>query len=145
MFLEKRPDLEDARVKLLIDVGRVLEAAEIYAKNGNMLKAVRILSAPATYSADHARRTIEYLLTGLRRSLTFGVHPGSNPTASKLLGYADRLDRSVMTEQEIDEVSLSHPFSWQALHPGISSLQCLKRSNVLTVQVSAHSPRLSLR
>ena len=144
-FLEKRPDLDNARVKLLIDLGRILEAADIYAKNGNMLKAVKILSAPATYSTDHARRTIEYLLTGLRRSLTFGVHPGSSPTASKLLGYADRLDRSVMTKQEIDEVSPAYPFHQWVLHPRTSSLQCSKQSNVLTVQVSARSPRLSLR
>ena len=145
MFLEEHAGLDDARVKLLIDLGRVLEAAEIHARNSNMLKAVRILSAPATYSANNAQRMIEYFLTGLRRSLTLGVHPGSSPTASKLLAYADRLDRSVMTEQETDEVSPSHPSSWQVLHPGISSLQCSKRSNMLTVQVSANSQGLSLR
>jgi hypothetical protein len=111
VFLEKRSDLEDAHVELLIDLDRILEAAEIPARNGNMLKAVKILSSSATYVVDHARQMIEYLLTGLRRSLTLGVFPSleSSPTVSKLLGYTDRLDRSVMTKQETDEVSPYHP------------------------------------
>ena len=144
MFLEKHTTLDDARVKLLIDLGRILEAARVYAKNGNILKAVKILSAPATYSVDHARPMIEYLLTGLHRSLTLGILSASSPTASKLLIHADRLDRSVMTKQEIYEVSPSHPFNLRALHPRTSSLQCSNRSSVPTVQVSTHLLILSL-
>jgi hypothetical protein len=108
-FLENH-GLDEARVELLIDLGRIPEAAEILAKRGNMLKAVEILSAPATYSVDHVRPMIEYLLTGLRRGLTLGVLPISSPIASKLLVRAGRLDKSAMTKKEADEVSPSHPF-----------------------------------
>ena len=105
-FLEDY-DLDEARIELLIDLDRILEAAGIHAKNGDMLKAVILLSAPATYSADHVRPTIEYLLMGLRRGLTLGVLPTSSPAVSRLLVHADRLDKSAMTEQEVDEVGLS--------------------------------------
>ena len=105
-FLEEY-DLDEARVELLIDLGRILKAAAVHAKNGDMLKAVRLLSAPATYSVDHVRPTIEYLLIGLRRGLTLGVPPISSPVVSKLLVWADQLDKSAMTEQEVDEVGLS--------------------------------------
>ena len=145
MFLEKRPCLYNARVELLIGLSRILEAAGIYAENGNMLKAVRILSAPDTYCVDHARPMIDYLLVGLRQSLTLGVVPASNPTASRLLVHADRLDKSIMTESEIDEVNPFHLLNRRASHPRTFSSRCSKRSNVLTVQVSARSPKLSSR
>lgn len=145
MFLEKRPYLYNARVELLIGFGRILEAAAICAENGNMLKAVKILSAPATYSVDHARPMIDYLLTGLRKSLTLGVVPAFSPTASKLLEHTDRLDKTIMTEPEIDEVNHFHPFNRRASHPRTFSSRCSKRSNVLTVQVSVRSPKVSSR
>jgi len=103
-FLEDY-DLDEARVKLLMELGRVTKAAAIHAKNGNILKAVEILTASGL-SVDHVRHAIEYLLTGLRRSLTLGVLPASNSTASKLLVYADKLDEGAITEQEANEVSL---------------------------------------
>ena len=103
-FLESC-DLDEARIELLIDLGRIREAAGVHAKNGDMLGAVQVLTAPTTHSVDHVRPMIEYLLTGLRRGLTLGMIPKSSPSTSKLLGYADRLDKSVMTEQEVDEVS----------------------------------------
>ena len=141
-FLEDY-DLDEARLKLLMELGRVTKAAAIHAKNGNILKAVEVLTA-STCSVDHVRPTIEYLLIGLRQSLTLGVLPASSPTASKLLVYADQLDKGAMTEPEINEVSPFHPFVRQVLHPGTSSSQCSKQSDVLTTRVSAHSPRLSL-
>ena len=110
VFLGDHTDLYDAHVKLLMDLGRILEAAGIHAKNGNMLKAVEVLIASA-HSVEHVRPTIEYLLTGLRRSLTFGVLPMSSSIASKLLALEDRLDKSAMTVQEIDEVGPPHPFN----------------------------------
>ena len=117
MFLENNRDLDEARVKLLIDLGRILEAAGVHAQNGNMLKAVEILAVPATYSVDHVRPTIEYLLTGLRRSLTLGILPASSPIASKLLARTDRLEKSAMTAQEVDEVSPSRTLDRRVLHP----------------------------
>jgi hypothetical protein len=113
-FLENQ-DLDEARVELLTDMGRIRDAAGVHAKNGNMLKAVELLNAPATYNADYVRPTIEYLLTGLRRALTIGVLPISSPIASKLLVRADRLDKSAMTKQEVNEVSASRSFNWRAL------------------------------
>ena len=108
-FLEEY-DLDEARVKLLMELGRVLKAAGIHAKNGDMLKAVEILTASA-HNVDHARPAIEYLLTGLRRTLTLGVLPTSSPIGSKLLVFADRVNKNAMMEQEIDEVCLSYPFN----------------------------------
>ena len=102
-FLEDY-DLDEARVKLLMELGRVTKAAAIHAKNGKILKAVEVLTT-SVHGVDHVRPMIEYLLTGLRRSLTLGVLPVSNPAASKLLVYADKLDNSAMTEQEVEEVS----------------------------------------
>jgi hypothetical protein len=103
-FLEEY-DLDEARAGLLIGLGRILEAAEIHAKNGNMLEAVGMLSASAARNIDHARQMITYLLTGLWQGFTLGVLPGSSSVALKLLGLADRLDKSAMMEQEVDEVS----------------------------------------
>jgi len=108
-FLEDY-DLDEARAELLVQLGRVLTAAEIHAKNGNMLKAVKILTASA-HRVDHVRPTIEYLLTGLWRGLTFGVLPTSDSIASKLLVLAVWLDESAMTEQEVDEACLSRLFN----------------------------------
>ena len=104
-FLEDY-DLDEARLKLLMELGRVLKAAGIHAKKGNLLRAIELLTA--TPRADHVRPTIEYLLAGLRRNIALGVLPNSNPTALKLLAYADRLDKSAMTEQEINEACPSH-------------------------------------
>ena len=113
-FLEDY-DLDEARLKLLMELGRVTKAAAIHAKNGNILKAVEVLTA-SVHGVDHARPMIEYLLTGLRQSLTLGVLPTSNSTASKLLVYTDKLDSGAMTEQEVNEVSPSHPFDRRVLH-----------------------------
>ena len=103
-FLEEY-GLDEARTELLIELGRVPEAAGIYAKNGDMLKAVEILTASA-HNIHHVRPAIEYLLTGLRRTLTLGILPMASAAASKLLVIADQLDTSFVTEQEVGEVCL---------------------------------------
>jgi hypothetical protein len=113
-FLEDY-ELDEARLKVLMELGRVTKAAAIHVKNGNIVKAVEILTA-STRSVDHMRPAIEYLLTGLRQSLTFGVLPASSPTASKLLVYADQLDKGAMTEQETEEVCPSYPFGPRVSH-----------------------------
>jgi len=100
-------NLDEARIELLTDLGRIVEAAAVHAKNNDMLKAVMLLSAAATYSVDHVRPMIDYLLTGLRQGLTLGVPPMSNPITSKLLARVDRLDKTAMTKKELDEVSPS--------------------------------------
>ena len=116
-FLDNH-NLDEARIKLLVDLGRILEAAKIHAKNGDMLKAVEILNVSATHGVSFVRPTIEYLLTGLRRGLTLGVLSTSSPTISKLLVRAGRLNKNAMTEQELDEVSPPHPFNLRFSHPG---------------------------
>jgi hypothetical protein len=105
-------DLGEARAEMLKESGRVVESAEIHAKEGDMLKAIETLTASAVHSDENVRPTIEYLLTGLWRGLTFGVLPTSTPIVSELLGFVDKLDRRAMTKQEADEVSYSHPFNW---------------------------------
>ena len=139
MFLQDY-DLDEARAKLLEKLDKVLEAADIHAKSGNTLKAVEMLTTPDTHSVDHMRRAIEYLLTGLRQDLTLGVLPTTNLTSVKLLRLAERLDKSAMTEQEVNEVRSFHSSSPRALHLSAFSLQCTKQSNVQTTQVSARSP-----
>ena len=119
-FLEDY-DLGDARAEMLKESGRVLESAGVHAGEGDVLKAVETLTASTVHNIDHARPTIEYLLTGLRRGLTLGAPLPPTPVVSKLLELVDRLDRSVMTEREINEVS--HPIHstggrWSViLHP----------------------------
>ena len=112
-FLEEY-GLDEACIELLIELGRIPEAAEIHVKNGDVLKAVEMLSMPAAHGVDHIRPMIEYLLTGLRRGLTLGVLPSSSPVTSKLLVLADRLDKTTMTAQEADEVSPSHQINLRA-------------------------------
>lgn len=104
-FLEDY-DLDEARAEMLKGSGKVLESAEIHAKEGDMLKAVETLTDCATQSVDHVRRAIAYFLTGLWKGLTFGALPTSTPIVSELLRLVDKLDRSAMTQQEVDEASL---------------------------------------
>ena len=104
-FLEDY-DLDEARVMLLMELGRTLKAAEIHAKNGNMLKAVEILTASPTHNFDHVQPAIRYLLAGFRRSLILGA-PTSSLTVSKLLALADLLNESAIKQQDIHEVNLS--------------------------------------
>ena len=113
-FLEDY-DLDEARAEMLKESGRVLESARVHAKEGDMLKAVETLIASDVRSVDHVRPTIEYLLTGLWRGLTFGMLPSSTPIVSELLGFAGRLDRSAMTQQEVDEARLSSSTRFQNL------------------------------
>ena len=129
----KAYDLDEARVKLLEELGRVFEAADIHVKNGDILKAVEVLTTSATHNVDHVGPVIDFLLTEIWRDLTLGILPTSDSVVSELLRFADRLDKSAMTEQEIDEVSPSHPSNLRVLHPSIPSLQCSKQSNVLVV------------
>lgn len=106
-FLEDL-DLDEARVKLLLELGRVLEAAAIYAKNGDILTAVETLKTSIAHGVDLVRPATEYLLTGLRRAFTLGigVTPSSaSPTISRLLELAGQLDKVSVTEQEWAEVS----------------------------------------
>ena len=138
MFL-KNCSLDEARAKLLVQLGRILEAAEVYAKNWDMLKAVELLTTSDTHDVDFARRRIEYLLAGLQRDLTIGLLPTSSPTASKLLSFTGRLDKGAMTKQEVNEVNIFYGFDLRVLHSSTPSLQCLKQSSVPIVQASARS------
>jgi hypothetical protein len=108
-FLEDY-DMDEARAQMLKESGRVLESAEVHANEGDLLKAVETLTASAVHNDTHVRPTIEYLLAGLWRGLTFGVPPTSTPIVSELLVFASKLDRRAMTKQEVEEASHSHPF-----------------------------------
>ena len=103
--------LDEARAKLLEKMDRIPEVADIHARNGDTLKAAQILVTSAVRNTDHARPATELLLTELRKRLTLGVSPASNPVISDLLRLTYRLDRNTITKQEADEVSLSHSFS----------------------------------
>lgn len=108
-FLEHE-GLYEARIKLLLELGRIVEAAAVHAKNGNMLEAVETLNTSAARDVDLLRRMIEYLSKGLRPGFTLGVLPSSpSPTISRLLVLADQLDEAAMTEPGFDEVSLHPP------------------------------------
>ena len=109
--------LEEARAELLEESDRIAEAADIHARNGDMLKAVEMLIKSSASNIDHARLAIEFLLTGLWKWLTLGVSPTANPAILGLLRLTVRLNRRTMTEQEADEVSHYDPFGWQVVHP----------------------------
>ena len=115
-------ELDEARIKLLTEQDRVLEAADIHAKNGKLLKAIETLNVSATRSAEHVRRIIQYLLAGLRRGFTFGFAMTPSPpsaTLQKFLALADGIDESAKMERGFDEVSPSS-IQWAnstSLHP----------------------------
>ena len=115
-FLEDY-DLDEARAEMLKESGRVLESARIHANEGDMLKAVVTLTTSAVQSVDHVRPAIEYLLAGLWQGLTFGALPSSTPIVSELLGLAGGLDRSAMTQQEVNEESLFSSTQLERLTP----------------------------
>jgi len=106
--------MDEARVKLLKRLGRILEAAGVHAKNGDLLKAVEMLTASAAHNADHVAPAVKYLLTGLRRDLTLGALPTPSSIVSKLLALSDRLDKRAVPKQEVDEVSSSHTINSRA-------------------------------
>jgi hypothetical protein len=135
--------LEEARVKLLLKLDRTLEAAAIYAKKGDILKAVETLSPFIARNVDFARRMIEYLLIGLRPGFTLGFTPSGNPTISKLLSFANQLEKIATMEQEFNEVGFSHLFGWKISHFFTSSSRCSRRSNLLTFQLSEPLQRVS--
>jgi len=97
--------MDDARAELLTQLGRISDAAQIHAKNRDMLKAAETLDTPATLSLDQLQLTAKCILTGLQQSLTLGVPPESSSIASKLLVLADRLDESAMKGRDVHEVS----------------------------------------
>jgi len=107
--------MDEARAKVLVQLGRISEAVQIHAKNGDMLKAAEMLDTPVTLSLDLLQLMAKYLLTGLQQSLTLGVPPESGSIASKLLVLADRLDESAMKGQEAYEVNPLHLFN----RPGV--------------------------
>ena len=110
--------LDEARAKLLEEMDRVPEAADIHVRNGDTLKAVKMLVESAIRNTDHARPATELLLAELRKKLTLGVSPTSNPIISSLLGLTGRLDRRTVTKQEADEASPYRSLSWQVIHLG---------------------------
>ena len=114
-------ELDEAWVKLLMELGRVPEAADVHAKKGELLKAIETLNASATRSAEHVRRIIQYLLAGLWRGFTFGftiTRSSPSATLQKLLALADELDESAKMEKGFDEVSPSfYSVSGRILHP----------------------------
>lgn len=102
--------LDETLAKLLEELGRNLEAAEVHARNGAVLKAVEILFT--SRNVGHTRRMIEYLLAGLRQGFTFGITPSSiSSTVSGLLEFGEQLDHGTMTKQEVDEASHSNSFN----------------------------------
>ena len=108
-FLEIH-NLAEARSQMLVRLGRHCEAAKVYGKNGDMLKAVETLRASPSHNADDTRWMIKYLLMGLRPGFTFGVSPSSGGSSVlKLLEFADQLDGINITKQDADEVSPSYP------------------------------------
>ena len=131
-------DLDEARVKLLKELGRILEVAEIHARNGDLLKAVEMLTA-SSHDIDHARPAIEYLLTGLRRDLTLRVPSTPSPIVPKLLKLGDRLNKSAMTEEEIAEASSSHPFDQRVspYHLQLAMFKAIQRADRASLRTLA--------
>jgi len=104
VFLEDY-DLDEARATMLQSRGKALEAAEAHAKDGRVLEAVEVLLKRSTPSVEESRMAIRYVLTGLWKRMSFGVRfCRSDTTASNLLEVSFRLDSSVMTKDQVDEV-----------------------------------------
>lgn len=139
-------DLDEARIKLLLEQNRILEASAVHAGKGDVLKAVEMLSTVTARDVDVVRRMVKYLLTGLRPGFTLETTPSSfDSTISRLLVLADQLDKATVAEQGFDEVGTSHPLNREITHSFTSSLRCIKRFTMLTTQLSARLPGLFSR
>lgn len=104
VFLEDY-DLDEARATMLRSRGKVLEAAEAHARDGRVLEAVEVLLECSTPSVEESKMAIRYVLTGLWKRMSFGVRfCRSDTTTSNLLEISFRLDSSVMTKDQVDEV-----------------------------------------
>ena len=129
----KKWGLDEARTKLLTELGRVLEASAIHAKNEDFVKAVEVLSASTTRSEEHVRLMIEYLSRGLRRGFTLGttITPSSSPTLSRLLALVDRLDENAKAERGFDEVRslFTHWVGSPSLYLQLAMFQAIQRAD----------------
>ena len=103
-FLEDY-DLDEARAIVLQSRGKALEAAEAHAKDGRVLEAVGVLLKSPTPCVKESKMAIRYVLAGLWKRMSFGVgFHRSDATATSLLEVSSKLDSSVMTMDEADEV-----------------------------------------
>ena len=103
-FLEDY-DLDEARATVLQSRGKALEAAEAHAKEGRVLEAVGVLLERDTPTVEESRMAICYVLAGLWKRMSFGIRfRRSDTTTTSLLRISSRLDSSLMTEGEMDEV-----------------------------------------
>ncbi|PCH33059.1 hypothetical protein WOLCODRAFT_14494 [Wolfiporia cocos MD-104 SS10] len=73
--------LDSARTKLLTNMSRINEAADLYLEEGRALDAIRLLKQNAQ-DTDSAYHTSQCLLHGLRRYLAFGFDLSSHPLNS---------------------------------------------------------------
>jgi hypothetical protein len=104
VFLENY-DLDEARATIFKSRGKALEAAEAHAKDGRVLEAVGVLLEQEAPSTEESRMAICYALAGLWKRMSFGVgFLQSDTITTSLLQILSRLDTSVMTEDEVDEV-----------------------------------------
>ena len=104
VFLEDY-DLDEARATILQSRGKALEAAEAHARDGKVLEAVGVLLEGPTPTIEESRMAIHYVLAGLWKHMSFGVgFRRSNTAATSLLDISFKLNPSVMTEDEVDEV-----------------------------------------
>jgi hypothetical protein len=108
--------LDAARLHLLIDAGRFVEAAELLVLWDRLLEAIQVfLKQPDDkYSRG---RAIQCILQGLWRRISFRITPkplGSNPDVDQLLEAAAQLPITCWSSNDRDEVRRN--ISGSALH-----------------------------
>ena len=103
-FLEDY-DLDGARATVLQSRGRALEAAQAHAKEGRVLEAVGVLLECDSPAVEESRMAIRHVLAGLWKRMSFGIRfRRSDTTTTSLLRISSRLNSSLMTKDEMDEV-----------------------------------------
>ena len=138
VFLEDY-DLDEARATMLQSKGKALEAAEAHAKDGRVLEAVGVLLEPSTPTIEESKMAIRYVLAGLWKRLSFGVRFSRSDTiTSSLLEISLRLDSSVMTKDEADEVrSIGSHVAIDASNPQANQLSMFKSIAVYNPETPA--------
>jgi hypothetical protein len=109
-FMEDH-EFNEARVDLLIKIGRKPEAADVLIRMGHILKAHQLLVEDFENKSSMCR-VAEYILSNLWRYLSLGFVPKRNKTqqaVAELLHLATSLNRALLDPNDCDEVR--HIFS----------------------------------
>lgn len=98
--------LDGVRATMLSSLGRHVDAVESFVAAGRFLDAIKALLT--NRSLDSTKQACTYILQELWKLTPFGFRAGSTKsnTTIELLALSDRLEKSYLSPDELDVVSL---------------------------------------